>query len=86
MPLAFVWMSSRHLNENNKKVNVFLEFVYAFHWENDVRKAGAYPTGLSVSAYKNNPTKLTIGPQGIYFHLLNKHHKGMNNMYGLELV
>jgi len=60
-------------------------FVYAFHWENDVRKAGACPAGLSVSAYKNNPTKLT-GPQGIYFQPLNKHHKGMNNINGSEPV
>lgn len=83
MLLAFVWMSSRHLNENNKQRVCLWESVCAFHWENDVRAAGACPTGLSRVLIKKKKTlyakDLTTGPQGIYFHLP---IKGMDNING----
>ncbi len=78
MLLAFVWMSSRHLNENNMQI-VCCESLF-MHFIHDVRAAGACPTGLSMGAYKkNNPKELKTGPQGIYFHLPNK---GIDNING----
>lgn len=59
MLLAFVWMSSRHLKENNKQIVCLWESVYAFHSENDVRAAGACPSGLSMGAYKKKKSKTT---------------------------